>query len=60
MTETEKNKAKKFRQDKDDFALHILLVQRAENCTTAKARIIAWGEGRNGLNKRLGQTEMKV
>ena len=60
MTEKERNAAKQQRQDKDDFALHVLLIQRAESVTTTKARFMAWAEGRDGLNKRLGQKEMPV
>ena len=39
----------------EDFALHVLLIKRQENVTIAQARFIAWCEGKEGLQTRLGQ-----
>lgn len=42
---------------RDDFALHVLLLQREGN-TKAQAVFKAWLEGRSGLERRLGQQSL--
>lgn len=46
--------AKAEKADKADFKLHVAMIQRATGATATQAKFIAWQEGREGLEKRLG------
>lgn len=60
----EKNKAEReanvkaaalaLRKEKQDFNLHIGLIQRETGCSATEAKFRAWVEGKTGLAKRLG------
>lgn len=41
--------------EKQEFQLHVLLIQRMEKCTKNAALFRAWLEGRKGLQERLAQ-----
>lgn len=44
---------KTVRQQKQDFQLHVALIQKIESCTKNKATFQAWLEGPEGLLQRL-------
>lgn len=48
---------KQAKKAKDDFALHVLLLQR-DGLSKAVALFTAWAEGPDGLNRRLGQQSL--
>lgn len=48
---------KELKSAKDDFALHVLLLQR-DGKTKAQATFAAWLEGRDGLSRRLGEQSL--
>lgn len=48
---------KAIKSAKNDFALHLALIQKQDNCSLTDARFRAWLEGINGLAKRLGQMD---
>lgn len=48
---------KDARKARDDFALHVLLLQR-EGLSKSVALFTAWAEGPSGLDRRLGQQSL--
>lgn len=48
---------KQAKKAKDDFALHVLLLQR-DGLSKSVALFTAWAEGPDGLNRRLGQQSL--
>lgn len=48
---------KDARKARDDFALHVLLLQR-EGLSKSVASFTAWAEGPAGLDRRLGQQSL--
>lgn len=51
----EQIKAEKFEKAmREDFALHVSLIKRADSCSASEAKFKAWCEGPKGLVARLG------
>lgn len=48
------------RQSKNDFALHVALIMKTHSVPKSKAYFLAWCEGYDGLNKRLGQDTLPL
>jgi len=48
---------KDARKAKDNFALHVLLLQR-DGLSKSVALFTAWAEGPDGLDRRLGQQSL--
>lgn len=52
---SQKAAAKQAAKNLKDFNLHVLLVQETEGNSVSAARAVAYSEGREGLDKRLGR-----
>lgn len=55
--------ARKFSKEaqakaKDDFALHVMLVMKQNGVPKSKAQVVAWMEGEEGFNIRLGTPKL--
>lgn len=60
ITTTEANHRQLAKQQKNDFALHVALIMKTHGVPKSRAAFIAWCEGHDGLNKRLGQDALPM